>query len=295
MSDKIKLATPDDMWKAYRGEKTRITAIRVPGCEPKTITGWIFPKEMHDFLKTMQPAANWYVYAITKPLTSNMVDVAEKYYNSETADLVTLSNCVPEFNRCYCALVLKPEYIDRYFVMCSDRVELGILETMFGMDLDGDSVIILKEEKVSDSDVLTLTEGEPSEQQISTLENICTLPLEIKMYRDSLQKYTETHPDEFPEDGFPIIPYTDTEIGPHSFKCPSDWLGKVTRITWKSDDDYYGIDKATVKCFSNQYIKFLKDTSLIKHVKLLPVMLGFRDDKTNEFNIQRLIGFMLSE
>lgn len=167
MSDNMKFATPDDMWKAYRGEKTRITAIRVPGCEPKTITGWIFPKEMHDFLKTMQTAANWYVYAIAKPLTSNMVDVAEKYYNSETANLATLSNCVPEFNRWHCALVLKPEYIDRYFVMCSDRVGLGILEPMFGMDQDGDSIIILNEEKISDSDVLTLTEGETSEQQKS--------------------------------------------------------------------------------------------------------------------------------
>ena len=151
MSDNIKLATPNDMWKAYRGEKTRITAARVPGCEPKTITGRVFPKEMHDFLKTMQYAANWYVYAITKP--------------SETTKLAGLSNCIPEFNRWHCALVLKPEYIDRYFVMCSDRVEIGVLETMFGMDQDGDDIIILKEERVSDSDVLTITEGESSEQQ----------------------------------------------------------------------------------------------------------------------------------
>ena len=49
--------------------------------------------------------------------------------------------------------------------MCSDRVEIGVLETMFGMDQDGDDIIILKEERVSDSDVLTITEGESSEQQ----------------------------------------------------------------------------------------------------------------------------------
>ena len=54
MSDNMKLATPDDMWKAYRGEKTRITAARVPRITAKNITGWVFPKEMHDFLKTMQ-------------------------------------------------------------------------------------------------------------------------------------------------------------------------------------------------------------------------------------------------
>lgn len=157
MSDNVKLATPDDMWQAYRGMKTKITATRCAGCEPKTIIGWVFPKEMHDFLETMQFAANWHVYAITKPLTSTN-DV-------KTLHLATLSNCVPEFNRWHCALVTKPEYIDRYFVMCSDRVELGILEPMFGMDQDGDSIIILKEEKVSDSDVLTITEGKPSEEQ----------------------------------------------------------------------------------------------------------------------------------
>ena len=151
MSDNMKLATPDNMLKIYRGEKTCITATRVPGISAKTITGWVFPKEMHDFLQTMQTAANWYVYAITKP--------------SETTNLAGLSNCVPEFNRWHCALVLKPEYIDRYFVMCSDRMELGVLETMFGMDQDGDDIIILKEEKVPDSDVLTLTEGESSEQR----------------------------------------------------------------------------------------------------------------------------------
>lgn len=160
MSDNIKLATPDDMWKAYCGMKTKITAIPCPGCEPKTIIGWVFPKEMHDFLETMQYAANWYVYAITRPLTS--------IHDVKTSHLATLTNCVPEFNRWHCALITKPEYIDGYFVMCSDRVELGILETMFGMDQDGDSVIILKEEKVSDSDVLTLVEGEPSEQQRPT-------------------------------------------------------------------------------------------------------------------------------
>lgn len=172
MSDNIKLATPDDMWKAYRGAKTKITAILCAGCEPKTIIGWVFPKEMHNFLETMQVAANWYVYAITRPLTSTN--------DMKTSHLATLTNCVPEFNRWHCALVTKPEYIDRYFVMCSDRVELGILETMFGMDQDGDSVIILKEEacygtvtneiyhlwdREDDSDTLTLTEGEPSEQQ----------------------------------------------------------------------------------------------------------------------------------
>lgn len=141
----------------------------------------------------------------------------------------------------------------------------------------GDSIIILKEEKVSD------------------LENICTLPLEIKTYRDALRKFTETHPDELPEDGFPIIPYTDTEIGPQAFMCPSDWLGKVTKITWKSDGDYHGIDKATVRCFPNQYIKFLKDTSMMEHAKLIPVMMGsITGDETKEFNVQRLIGFMLS-
>ena len=161
MSD-MKLATPDDMWKAYRGEKTRITAARVPGCEPKTITGWVFPKEMHDFLKTIQYAANWYVYAITKPLESTTADDA-RTDNLKTEQLKTLSNCVPEFNRWHCALVLKPEYIDRYFVMCSDQVELGVLEKMFGMDQDGDGIIILKEEKVSDSDALALTEESSSE------------------------------------------------------------------------------------------------------------------------------------
>lgn len=129
----------------------------------------------------------------------------------------------------------------------------------------------------------------------SDSENICTLPLEIVRYRNELREFTETHPDEFPEDGFPIIPYTDTEIGPHAFRCPSDWIGKVTKIKWKSDDDYHGIDKATVKCFPNQYIKFLKDKSMLKHVKLIPVMAGsITGDKTKEFNIQRLIGFMLS-
>ena len=290
MSDNIKLATPDNMWKAYRGKRTRITAIRVPGNEPKTIEGWTYPKEMSNFLKTMMTAANWYVYAITKPLASTMVDVAKKH-NLETAHLTTLSNCVPEFNRWHCALVLKPEYIDRYFVMCSNRVGLGILETMFGMDQDGDSVIILREEEISDSDVLTLTEGDSSDS-----ENICTLPLEIIRYRDALRKFTETHPDELPEDGFPIIPYTDTKIGPHAFMCPSDWLGKVTKITWKSDSDYHGIDKATVKCFPNQYINFLKDASMIKHLKLIPVMVGsITGDETKEFNVQRLIGFMLSK
>lgn len=139
------------MWKVYRGEKTRITATRIPGYESKTVTGWVFPKEMHDFLETMQTAANWYVYAITKPLVSTTADVA-RTHNPKTEQLATLSNCVPEFNRWHCALVLKPECIDRYFVMCSDRVELGILETMFGMDQDGDAVIILNEEKVSDSE-----------------------------------------------------------------------------------------------------------------------------------------------
>ena len=151
MSDNTKLATPDNMLRIYRGEKTCITATRIPGISAKNITGWVFPKEMHDFLKTMQTAANWYVYAITKP--------------SETTNLAGLSNCVPEFNRWHCALVLRPEYIDRYFVMCSDQVSLGVLEPMFGMDQDGDSIIILKEETVSDSDVLTLTEGETSGQQ----------------------------------------------------------------------------------------------------------------------------------
>lgn len=145
MSDNIKLATPDNMWKAYRGKRTRITAIRVPGHEPKTIEGWTYPKEMHEFLKTMMTVANWYVYAITKPTASTMVAVAKKH-KLETSHLATLSNCVPEFNRWHCALVLKPEYIDRYFVMCSDRMELGVLETMFGMDQDGDDIIILKEE-----------------------------------------------------------------------------------------------------------------------------------------------------
>jgi hypothetical protein len=165
MSD-IKLATPDDMWKAYRGEKTRITAARVPGHGPKTIEGWTYPKEMHDFLKVMMTAANWYVYAITKPTASTMVSVAKKY-KLETSHLATLSNCVPEFNRWHCTLILKPEFIDRYFVMCPNQFH-NILETMFGMDQDGDSVIILKEEEISDSDVLTLTEGKPSEQQRST-------------------------------------------------------------------------------------------------------------------------------
>lgn len=149
MSDNMKLATPDDMWKAYRGEKTRITATRIPGCGLKTITGWVFPKEMHDFLETMQAAANWYVYAIAKPLDSTTADVA-RTHDLKISQLATLSNCVPEFNRWHCALILKPECIDRYFVMCSDRVELGILETMFGMDQDGDSIFIFKEEKVSD-------------------------------------------------------------------------------------------------------------------------------------------------
>lgn len=159
MSDNFKLATPDDMWKAYRGMKTKITATLCTGCEPKTIIGWVFPKEMHDFLETMQYAANWYVYAITRPLTSTN--------DMKTSHLATLTNCVPEFNRWHCALVTKPEYIDRYFVMCSDRL-FGILEPIFGMDQDGDSVIILKEEKVSDSDALTLTEGKPSEEQRPT-------------------------------------------------------------------------------------------------------------------------------
>ena len=107
MSDNMKLATPDNMWKAYRGMKTKITAILCPGCEPKTIIGWVFPKEMHDFLETMQVAANWYVYAITRPLTSTN--------DMKTSHLATLTNCVPEFNRWHCALVTKPEYIDRYF------------------------------------------------------------------------------------------------------------------------------------------------------------------------------------
>ena len=164
MSDNMKLATPDDMWKAYRGEKTRITATRIPGYESKTITGWVFPKEMHDFLKTMQYAANWYVYTIAKPSVSTTADVA-RTHNLKIEQLETLSNCVPEFNRWHCALVLKPEYIDRYFVMCSDQVNIGVLEPMFGMDQDGDSIIILKEEKVSDSNVLTITEGETPDQQ----------------------------------------------------------------------------------------------------------------------------------
>lgn len=131
----------------------------------------------------------------------------------------------------------------------------------------------------------------------SDLENICTLPLEIKTYRDALRKFTETHPDELPEDGFPIIPYTDAKVGPHAFICPSDWLGKVTKITWKSDgDDYHGIYKATVKCFPNQFIKFLEDASMMKHLKLIPVMTGsIIGDKTKEFNVHRLIGFMLTE
>lgn len=150
MSDNMKLATPDDMWKAYRGEKKRITATRIPGYESKTITGWVFPKEMHDFLKTMQDAANWYVYAIAKPLETTTADDARPHNLLKTSQLATLSNCVPEFNRWYCALVLKPESIDRYFVMCSDKVNIGVLEPMFGMDQDGDSIIILKEEKVSD-------------------------------------------------------------------------------------------------------------------------------------------------
>ena len=163
----MKLATPDDMCDAYRGKKTCITAARVPGCEPTTITGWVFPKEMHDFLKTMLHAANWYVYAITKPTESTTTDVVKKH-NSEITNLPRLSNRIPEFNRWFCELVLKPEYIDRYFVMCSDRVTFGILEPMFGMDQDGDDVIILKEEAISDSDVLTIMEEEISGQQRPT-------------------------------------------------------------------------------------------------------------------------------
>lgn len=51
MSDNVKLATPDDMWKAYRGMKTKITAILCAGCEPKTIIGWVFPKRCMAFWK----------------------------------------------------------------------------------------------------------------------------------------------------------------------------------------------------------------------------------------------------
>lgn len=116
-------------------------------------------------------------------------------------------------------------------------------------------------------------------------------------YRDQLREYCESHPEDFPKDGwYPVIISKKewSNIGPiESFMDPSEWAGRVTQIKWASDGDYHGIDKAKVKCLPTESGKILHDMSQ-KDMTLVPIMIGSAGSPihVSDFDIHKLVGFM---
>ena len=115
-------------------------------------------------------------------------------------------------------------------------------------------------------------------------------------YRDQLREYCESHPEDFPTDGYPVIiskkEQNGSVIAPiDAFAAPSEWAGKVTQIKWASDGDYHGIDKAIVRWLPTASGKILHDM-FKEDMTLVPVMMGYAvGSPTNDFDIHRLVGF----
>lgn len=125
----------------------------------------------------------------------------------------------------------------------------------------------------------------------------------LSRYRDQLREYCESHPEDFPKDGYPVIlskkEITGSGIGPiESLMARSEWAGKVTQIKWASDGDYHGIDKVRVRWLPTDSGKILHDISLIfapEDITLVPVMMGYSVGSpihVNDFDIHQLVGFM---
>lgn len=125
----------------------------------------------------------------------------------------------------------------------------------------------------------------------------------LSRYRDQLREYCESHPEDFPKDGYPVImskkEYTGSNITPiESFMASSEWAGKVTQIKWASDGDYHGIDKARVRWLPTASGKILHDISLTfapEDMTLVPIMMGYTVGSpihVSDFDVHRLVGFM---
>jgi hypothetical protein len=125
-------------------------------------------------------------------------------------------------------------------------------------------------------------------------DGTCSLKLKCELYRAALRDYCESHPEDFPKDGYPVISYTEEKVTPLSFTNPSEWLGKVTEIKWASDGDYHGIDKVTMKHFPTYKSQHLfGNKNVLKECELIPVMIGSMT-VVGGYKIHELIGFMLS-